>query len=748
MYYLRAIQYSFMVRLLALHFRNHLLLIGLWVFLAALTTGLAGRFFGLHYLLLTPEYQGKVGGWSFFLTGAAFGILVIIWNLTTYLLAADRFPFLATLSAPFTKFCINNSLIPLAYLVTYLSSAIWFMVHDELIRSSEIVVNIASFLAGFLAFVLFLAVYMHFTNKDLASVLRTGKFVPKPGGRLLLTSQRLPTLQEIRSGATRWRVDTYLTERLHVRLVRSVAHYDADILARVFRQNHFNAIIVQGVALLLLLLQGYFMDVLWLRFPTSVSILVLASMVLAIFGAITYWFRQWGTLIFLLIVGIVNVLTSKGYMNYRNQLYGLSYSARQRAPYNYAVLDSLSSDSLVLADKANMLEILNTWQTTRSASMDGRKPKLVFVCVSGGGHRAALWTIRSLQQANKATDGRLLRHSILITGASGGMLGAAYLREVMLRQHYRERVSVSDSTLFQEMGRDLLNPITAALVANDIFYPTRSVEIAGQTYLKDRGFYFERQMNANLRGYFDHSLSWYAQPEREAVIPMMIVSPYIINDGRRLLISPHGVSFMSKPPEIGRHTIGSEQDGVDFRRLMSGHQPDSLMFTSALRANCTFPYILPNPWLPTNPTLELMDAGIRDNFGITGAVRFIHAFEDWIRENTSGVVIVQVRCWEKLHHISALDEKGIVSSLLTPASTAGMIPIMQDYEHDVSLALLDDLLGKNRLEVIRFTYKPVRQQRAASLSFHLSRREKLDVWQAWDLEDNQKAVEQLKKALR
>ena len=117
---IRRFYYSFPIRLLALHFRNHIVLVGLWMFLAMLTTGKVGRFFGMHYLMLTPEYRGEVDVWSFFITGAAFGALLMIWNLTTYLLAASRFPFLATLSAPFTKFSLNNSLIPLAFFITWL----------------------------------------------------------------------------------------------------------------------------------------------------------------------------------------------------------------------------------------------------------------------------------------------------------------------------------------------------------------------------------------------------------------------------------------------------------------------------------------------------------------------------------------------------------------------------------------------------------------------------------------------------
>ncbi len=112
---LRSIYYSFPVQLLVLHFRNHLAILMLWAILTAFSTGLVGRFFGMHYLMLTPEYWGKVNFWSFYITGATFGGMVMIWHLTTYLLCSNRFPFLATLSAPFTKFYLNNSLVPLGF---------------------------------------------------------------------------------------------------------------------------------------------------------------------------------------------------------------------------------------------------------------------------------------------------------------------------------------------------------------------------------------------------------------------------------------------------------------------------------------------------------------------------------------------------------------------------------------------------------------------------------------------------------
>lgn len=740
----RQIQYSFPVRLLALHFRSHLVLIFLWVVLSLLVTGQLGHSLGMHYLMLTPEYRGEVGFLSFFITGTALGAFIMIWNLTTYLLCADRFPFLATLGAPFTKFSINNSLIPAGFLMAYFSAAIWFQAHDELIGKMEIVKNIAGLLLGAIVFILFLAGYLYFTNKDIVSFLRPGKFVPRPGGRLLVPGRRTPTLGEIKAGATRWRVDTYLTERCHVRLVRSVAHYDPYLLGKVFRQNHANAIVVLGVALGLLMVQGWLLEYEWFRFPTSVNIFVLASIGMALFGAITFWFRQWSTFAFILLIVVINAFTAKGYFIYRNKAFGLNYSTALRPAYNYDLLEKLSTDSILAKDKLDTEAVLNKWLSHQKTS----KPKMILVCVSGGGLRSSLWAMRVMQAVDSLTKGNFLNQTALFTGASGGMLSAGYLREVMLREKSGEKISTQDPGLFADLGLDLLNPISTALVSNDLIFPVQQYHYAGQTYQIDRGYYFERQFNANLKGRMGKKVSDYRAAEQNGIIPMMVISPFIINDSRRVLISPLGVSYLTRPGESVRRPVEAEVDGVEWSRLFAQQQGDSLSFVSALRMNCTFPFILPNTWLPTRPSLEIMDAGLRDNFGITLSARFIHTFKNWIQEHTSGVVLVQIRCWEKVESVVESDEKGIIGDLLTPAEAAARITVQQDYDQDNTLALVSDLLGDNRLEVVRFVYRPVRRQREASLSFHLSRREKIDIYEAFNLPENLTTVTHLQNALR
>ncbi len=740
--------FSFPIRLLLLHFRNHSVLIALWVLLLLFSGGILGKFYGLHYLMLTPEYRGTVDFWSFFLVGTTFGTLTMIWNLTTYLLSANRFAFLATLDAPFSVFCINNCLVPMAFLIAYLTASIWFQWHDELTATTNIIINISGFLSGTAVLILILASYLYFTNKDIGAFLRKGgKFYPKPGGRLLIRGQRLPTLYDIQMGNTRWRVDTYMNERIKPRLVRSVAHYPKEILEEVFKQNHFNAVTVQVFALVLLMTLGLFMDQEWARIPTGATIFILCSMSMAIFGAITFWFRQWGTLVFLGLLVTINFITGFGIFSFRNRAYGLNYEVQPKAAYNYARFEQQCSPENIHQDKANTLEILEKW-LKKNQKNGHQKPKMILLCVSGGGMRSSLWTAQALQQVNIATNGKLWQNTALLTGASGGMLGASYLREALLCQQEGQNMSPNDPTLLDDLGKDLLNAVSFALVANDLFYPFSRFDCGGFTYRQDRGYLLEKQLNENGRNLFQRRLSEYRKAESDAVIPMMILSPFVINDGRRLLISPQPVSYLMRPPASSHLNAQMEIDGIDFGAFFKDYQSDSLLISSALRMNCTYPLILPNVWLPTDPAVEVMDAGLRDNFGLGVATRFAHCFSDWIKANTSGIVLIQIRCWNKVENIAKSDRKGMIENILAPASAATNMSNIQDYELDSQISMLQSILGPDFLQSIPFFYRPVRKQREASMSLHLSKREKIDIMEAFYSEENQQSLEYLKILLR
>ena len=229
---------------------------------------------------------------------------------------------------------------------------------------------------------------------------------------------------------------------------------------------------------------------------------------------------------------------------------------------------------------------------------------------------------------------------------------------------------------------------------------------------------------------------------------MLFVTPSIVNDGRRLIISPHGVSYMTIAP-IGYEEPGSvELDAVDFGRFFKEQGAYDMRFTTALRMNATYPYILPNVYLPSVPGIEIMDAGFRDNYGIASATRFVHVFKDWIKANTSGVVLIQVTSLNKIDEISPDESKGLISSLLNPLGIPGQILSLQDYEQDTNLGYIYDLLGKENFEVIRFIYQPEHAKERASVTFHLTSREKNDILRSLNHADNQQAIQRLKEVMQ
>jgi hypothetical protein len=741
-----AVFYSFPMQLLVLHIRNNQLLIALWLIIVLLISGSLGFKLGLRYLFLDPEYLGMVNFWSFFFVGFAYGGFMMTWNLTTYLLLAHYFPFLASLSRPFTKFSINNLLIPLAFLLYYLGSIIHFQAKYEELPFLDIFQNCLGVLFGALTLIVLNIVYFYFTNKDIFSYNHRLD-VPPDMTKNIAPGRRGVDLDMIKLDANRWRVSTYLTESFAPRAVRSVAHYDSRMLMNIFRQNHLNALVLQLLSMVVLMGLGQLIDFPVFRIPAAASIIIFGSVVVAIIGALIYWFDQWWVTLFIVLMLILNYVTSFEIFSYQNKAYGLNYDAPP-AIYTYEKLQNYCDSTQIERDKANTEAILENW-LHRAQKHPDHKPKMVFLCVSGGGLRSATWTMQVVQTADSLLNGNLLNQTALITGASGGMIGMGYLRELMLQKQLGANIQLYDSTHLRRISRDLLNPIAFTIVTNDMFLPWATFEYGGYTYQKDRGYIFEKQFNENTGKMLDKPLAAYREPEQQALIPMMYVTPMIINDARRLVISPQGVSFMMHPPIDPEDRRAVEIDAVDFGWLFREQDADNLRFTSALRMNASFPYVLPNVYLPANPGLEAMDAGLRDNYGMLSATRFIQVFKDWILENTSGVVLVQITSSERIEEIPPSDRQGIIQSLVNPLGIAGQIIALQEYEQDTSIGFVSDLLGEDNFDIVRFTYRPSQaNQLAASISFHLTNGEYENVINAIENPDNQSRLRQLQSLLR
>ncbi len=734
---------SFPLQLLFLHLRSNLLLLFQWLLLLALMTGLIGRRLGAQYLFVDPEYLGSVDFFSFFFVGIAFGGFWMSWNLTTYLLSSQYFPFLASLSRPFTKFCINNGLLPLGFFLFYGGLIAYFQFLYQNMSSDAIALDLLGLVLGTGVVVLLYALYFQYTNWDISSYRFVDELPPNLSHKFA-PGHRKVDLDYIKLDQNRIPVRSYLTENFRARYVRSVAHYESSMLMNIFRQNHLNALILQLLTMLLLLMLGYLVKFAYFRIPAGASVFIFFSLITAVIGAVTYWFNEWRMLIFIGFLIVANYLTTLPPFERHNLAYGLDYTVPP-SEYSYDALEAIYHPDTVEQDRRRTIEILNRWKAKQRAD----KPKMILLAVSGGGLRAAIWTTRVMQVTDSLLDHRLMDRTVLITGASGGMIGLSYLREQFWLEQRGGPPSFGDPTHIETISKDLLNPIFFTLVSNDVFLPWSRFRLGDKTYFKDRAYSFEQQFDENTGQVFARPLSDYRAAETAAEIPMLYLTPSVVNDGRRLVISTQPVSFMMAAPTALRHPGAFEIDAVDFGRLLRGHDADSLRFTTGLRMNATYPYVLPLVHLPTDPQVAVMDAGFRDNYGILSATRFIQVFQEWIRENTSGVVIIQVSSSERIEEISSSADRGLFASLLDPLGIAGKLLVLQEFEQDNSLGFIYNLLGPDQFDVVRFIYRPVEEnQLEATISFHIPEQERQQILQAINLPENQESFRRLEHLLR
>jgi hypothetical protein len=325
------------------------------------------------------------------------------------------------------------------------------------------------------------------------------------------------------------------------------------------------------------------------------------------------------------------------------------------------------------------------------------------------------------------TNGRLMSSCFLFSGASGGMIGAAWYRELYLRKLQGQISNPNHESYADDISGDLLNPLFTSFIARDLLAPPQRFTYKNQQYIKDRGHAFEQKLSANTHGWLEKSLQDYQQFEDSALIPRVFINTVITRDGRKMIIGTSPARFLMQPFVNAVNDRVSDPDAVDFTSYFHKQQPGHLSMLSALRMNATFPYVLPNVWLPTKPIIDVMDAGFRDNTGVESATRFLYYFRNWLKENTSKVVMIQIRDkiqggWENPYLSDNIFDFMVRPALLTQNNLFQFQEYAQLRELEWFHALYGD--GFNR---VVFEYRPASKEAAATLSFHLTQREKKDL---------------------
>jgi hypothetical protein len=747
----RTLFYSLPVQLFFVHLKHNLLLLLFWGILLGIISGNLGSKFGLTNLFLSPEYLGQVGFWSYLILGFSCGGFIMAFHIATYILHGFRFPFLATVSRPFMKFSFNNFLFPLIFLLFYIYFLFDFQYRKELLSSPEIFFNILSFLVGNGIFIFIAFTYFLSTNKDLFKLFGIGD----TDDVSVKKSKYKPVVDVFHKNEKwhrrfnkndEWYTETYLIFPFRLSLCRDCSHYDREMLDSVFRQNHLNAAFFEVLVIATLLGLGLFREIQLFLIPAGATIFILFTMFIMLTSAMYSWLKSWTAFVFIAALLFFNHLSGKEFFNHKNPAYGLDYSA-ERAEYSNEYLREISYDEARnKSDFQAGLEILENRKSKILQKFPGKKPKFIIYSCSGGGTRAALWTLYTFQYTDSILNGKLYDHTHLITGSSGGLIGAAYLREVYLRSQTDPSVNPFDKKWREKISMDLLNPIAFTMVVNDMFFRFQKFKDGNYTYLKDRGYTFERQLNINTDFFLDKRLSDYTVPEREALIPSLLITPTIINEGRRLIISSQPVSYLSNnqpPKNVSNDPL---PEAVEFSAFFKNQDADNLRFTSALRMNATFPYVLPVVSLPSIPSMDIMDGGIRDNYGMKAALNYIYAYKEWLAENTDGVIIIQTRDKFKEWPMEQKPVTTTLENLSTPlGSFYGNFDKIQNLNHDELIQFAGSWF-KGTIDIVDFHLND--KDENISLSFHLTSKEKKAVMESINLKENRQAVKKIVELLR
>jgi hypothetical protein len=713
LYFFRTLYNFYPIQLLLAYLKSYQLYLLIWLlpFLIALNS--FGLNFGIPSLFLNPEHEGNSGIFAFLFMGLATGAFIMAFHVSSYVTMIHRYPFVAAVSKPFYVFAINNSIIPVIYICVYLFQSIQNQSVQELIPFGQIVLTSISFIIGtllfiYLSFGLFYIFVIGLPSIYTFSAQKIEETWFK-GALKKYTNERDTKIQNIYSGAYGpVNVEFYLRSFFKIGKARQYKHYNKTIFTNILYRQHFNVLYYVIGILAFIIVRGQMKDDVFLILPAGASLLLIFTVIMLLFTLIYIFFKRW-TLSFLIIFLVaINYFYSLK-TSWNNNAYGLDYKLENK---NINILGhgDYKKDSL------ETIHILEKWKY-KNTNKKGHsyKPRMVIVCTSGGGLKMALWTYYSLGYVDSLTNGSLMRHTQLITGASGGMLGAAYLRELYL-EHLEGKISSHfSSTYVNRLSKDLLNPVLYSFSMSDWFFRFERFSYAGYKYYKDRAYMFEKFVNKNLGPLLDKPLSAYYEPEKKALVPMMIFNPTIMNTGSRLVISPINVSYLVKSG------YSDSLRNIEFRYHYGSFGADSLRFISAIRISASFPYVSPQVVLPGIPTLRVFDAGINDDFGYLTAYNFIVYFQEWIKNNTDGVIVISLD-ENSNYNENYKNTPSIVSDILKPVKS-----VVFNSSYIQKTNYLQLLYSLNKLIPGKFYFIKLNlgsPEKKVSLSWHLTKHEK------------------------
>jgi len=438
-------------------------------------------------------------------------------------------------------------------------------------------------------------------------------------------------------------------------------------------------------------------------FPASVSFLLYFSLFTALLGGLTFLARNrwWG--LYPAMVGIIGFVVLFPSKQVENQVPHMtigksakdSYYDRRAVLANYDELRQGDGGGLVDDRKA-----LEAWDKAMLREFGSPQP-LVIVACSGGASASALYTADVLYNYEEQHPG-FSKRIRLISGASGGMLGAAYfvsqlrpggaISQAQATDEYREYLTArrkgtpaTDPSFqvtraaymkvmekcrkefFAGLEADFLGPLVQKWVHKDVplspfGFLGGLIPWFGQT-TNDRGAALEEAWARHQNRALDVPFRDLREDEAAGTLPSLVFSPMMIEDGRLLFISNLNLDYMV---ETGQNDTYPDHDkrlrsyiGAEFYKLFP--QAHQFRLSTAVRMNAAFPFFSPAAALPTDPVRHVVDAGYYDNYGMVVATKWLlrKKIADYLKgpyataRTASGtnpeVLFLRIRCFGNQH---------------------------------------------------------------------------------------------------
>ncbi|MCI0682154.1 MAG: patatin-like phospholipase family protein [Gemmataceae bacterium] len=307
----------------------------------------------------------------------------------------------------------------------------------------------------------------------------------------------------------------------------------------------------------------------------------------------------------------------------------------------------------LLADWSRIKPKPDLHPLVRIDELDFESEPVVVVAVSGGGLRAAAWAFAVLAQlelAHADSNVDFPRQVRIITGASGGMLGASYYVETLADrplpvrdwdQRTKEERRKHLEQCYCKLVKDCLTPIMQQLVLGDVpslFSPWPQQH--------DRGKMLEEAWSAHLDGKLDHTFSDFLEAEKARQRPFLVFTPMLVEDGRRLLISNLDLRHVvvNEAQLAAQRELFSQEAYELFRMFPKAQQTFKL--STAVRMNASFPFFSPAVSLPTVPQRRVVDAGYFDNYGVSLASSWLFSVSSnqaLSRQRVTRSLVIQIR---------------------------------------------------------------------------------------------------------